>query len=85
LQVVNYLSKYVSSGAAAVEEKKADLSAPAGFALMQKKETDEADAWLLGTSKKAKGGKSKAKKGERRSLAEGGAGCEVCGWHLGRL
>ena len=58
MQVINYLSKYVASEAAAVEEKKADLSAPEGFALMQRKKEDDQDAWMLG---KGAGGKKGAK------------------------
>ena len=66
LQVINYLSKHVASEAAAVEEKKADLSAPEGFALMQRKKEDDQDAWMLG---KGAGGK-KGAKGTTKSKGE---------------
>lgn len=69
-QVINYLSKYVASEAAAVEEKKADLSAPEGFALMQRKKEDEQDAWMLG---KGVGGK-KGVKGKAKSKGVPAAG-----------
>eukprot|EP00887_Chlorella_sp_A99_P001217 scaffold14.g1217.t1 len=72
-QLAAYLSKFVVAEAAAKPEEKREVAALEGFKPLEKKATDDSDAWLLGTGgKKGKGGKKGGKGGGGGGAAANG-------------